>query len=444
MESAAHRTIPHASTADNLRLLLFQVLPTYLQGLFTRNRFWTGLFSALHPDPLAVRFLSRLRRKYGSDCVLAKLARSPTLLVFDLKVVRHVLDSSPDPYADPDAKHRGMSRFQPYAVTISRGYAWRQRRRFNESILGTGGLHPLADAFSAVVKDEVGLLSPPPVELRWRDFETLFQRITLSVIFGRAAADDNYLWHALGRLMRNANRSGVFPPKPTLFESFYSAMRGYLRHPASNCLAALIRDYPADRALHVESQIPHWMFAMSETLAINSVRALALVAAHADIACAVRRDIANAPLESLPSDRTDEMSTVSSVLQEAMRLWPTTPYIMRRLTASDVVCGEELPARTQVMIVNGWFHRAPDSFRDGDNVVPGLWAGHQSDERFNHMSNGRQFCAGRDLAVFLGTEIMAQLLNRYRFELKRPRIASNRPMPESFNHFRIRLRGRAL
>ena len=89
--------IPQATTLDGLRLALFHILPTYLQGLFTRNRFWVTVFQTLHTDPLAVRFLTRLKRKYKADGVLFNLGGTPTLLVFNVDIVRRVLDRSPEP-----------------------------------------------------------------------------------------------------------------------------------------------------------------------------------------------------------------------------------------------------------------------------------------------------------------------------------------------------------
>jgi len=45
----------------------------------------------------------------------------------------------------PSSNGPGCPHFQPDAVTISRGDEWRERRRFNESVLATGhGLHQYA------------------------------------------------------------------------------------------------------------------------------------------------------------------------------------------------------------------------------------------------------------------------------------------------------------
>ena len=67
----------------------------------------------------------------------------------------------------------------------------------------------------------------------------------------------------------------------------------------------------------------HWMFAMWETLGANTVRALAAILAHPDVEGYVRGEMAMAD----PSTATGivRLPYLEGCLQEAMRLWPTTP-----------------------------------------------------------------------------------------------------------------------
>ena len=46
----AERTIPSASFLDSLRYNLAQTLPVYMQGLFTRRKFWVSLWTWLGSD----------------------------------------------------------------------------------------------------------------------------------------------------------------------------------------------------------------------------------------------------------------------------------------------------------------------------------------------------------------------------------------------------------
>ena len=433
--------IPVAKTKDSLRLTLFHILPNFLQGLFTRNRFWVKVFQTLHPDPLAVRFLSKLRRRYGSGGVLAKLGRTPTLVLFDVDDVRYVLDRSPANYIEPEAKKRGMSRFQPSAVTISHGNEWNVRRPFNDSVLVLGSMHPLADSFAKIVDEEVKRFTEnSPSTVGWKHFESLFERITLGVIFGQSAREDRYLTRTLTRLMRNANGSVVLPPRRRLLRNFQAAIRGYLRFPEENSLMWQCSQVPVASGTRIVSQVPHWMFAMNETLSINCVRALCLLSSNDETQNLIEGEISNGEIDQPPSSRTTEMELVTGALQETMRLWPTTPYLIRLTLKDDFIGGHEVKAGTQILIVNGWFHRAAESYERGNHFIPEFWRGGTVDFRFNHLSNGTQICAGKDLALFLGTEILARLLTENRFTLEKPRLNAGNELPHAFNQFAIRMK----
>src|ERR687895_282220 len=129
------REIPALSLRDDLLFNLGYAIPMALQGTFTRNPRWVSFFTRVHPDPAAVRFVGRLRERYGGGIVALHLGLTKSVLVLDPDAVQQVLDRSPTVYADPPPKRKGMAVFQPNAVTISRGEAWRDRRRFNEAVL---------------------------------------------------------------------------------------------------------------------------------------------------------------------------------------------------------------------------------------------------------------------------------------------------------------------
>ena len=120
--------------------------------------------------------------------------------------VRRVLEGSPSPFAaDPEAKRKGMSHFQPDALTISREPVWEKRRRFAEAVLDTAGpQHRLAERFAVVCRDEVRTHASTRStgvdggELGWDAFSATFWRITRRVVLGDGARDDAELTeHAL-------------------------------------------------------------------------------------------------------------------------------------------------------------------------------------------------------------------------------------------------------
>jgi cytochrome P450 len=150
------RTLPSLLLWENLFFNLGYAVPLALQGTFTRNAFWVGLWTRIHPDPAAVRFVGRLRRRYRDGFLWRRLGKTKTLLVLDQAGIRQILDNSPEVYADGEPKREGMRVFQPNAATISRGEDWRDRRRFNEAVLDFAQpVHKYAEGFLDLIREEV-------------------------------------------------------------------------------------------------------------------------------------------------------------------------------------------------------------------------------------------------------------------------------------------------
>lgn len=437
-EQPTSQPIPIVARPLSLGLTLVHTLPVYLEGLFTRSRFWVTVNTALRLHGLTVPWVSWLRKRYGSQYLYLRVLRRKTLLVLDQEGIQRVLDNSPAIYADPEPKRRGMSRFQPGAVTISRGETWADRRRFNTGVLSAGqGGHPFAAPFLQIVRDECdALCTTAPQHQAWKHFARLFERLTLQVIFGRAAAEDVYLTRTLTRLMRNANRARVVPPRRRLLQDYQQALAGHLRWPEPDSLVALCRQIPATDGIRVESQITHWIFAMHETLATNTVRALALIAAHPEVYQQLQRELNTVDLTQPAT--LNSQGYLEGCLQEAMRLWPTTPMLVRETTTADQLGGELIPARSQVLILNAFNHRDRQMHDAADKFIPERWQHTPLSYHFNHLSNGTQSCAGKDLALFLGKAVLARLLKQRRYTLLQPHLDPSRRLPHAMNYFRTR------
>src|SRR5207248_4131575 len=147
--------LPSASVLENVRFNALVVVPNALKGLFKPRRRALAAATKAGVDGRAVGFLRGMSRKYAPGPVWVRVATDPALLVLSRDDVRRVLDGSPDPFAsDPPSKKKGMTAFQPDALTISRDGLWENRRRFNEAVLDAGREHRFADRFAAVVGEE--------------------------------------------------------------------------------------------------------------------------------------------------------------------------------------------------------------------------------------------------------------------------------------------------
>ena len=419
----------HASVTEGARFTAQVGLPNVVQGLFRRRPAVVSIAGVVLADQLAYGCTASLVKKYGVEPFWVRMVADEALLVHHPDDIRLVLEGSPDPFAaDPDVKRKGMAAFQPTALTLSRGDVWAARRAFAEAVLDTGKpLHRLARVFAGLAVEEADGLLALDHPVGWSDVNAAFQRLTRRVVLGQAAADDSALTDQLSDLMGAGNK---MPGKPAPgYADFHACLQAYVDDPDPNALTGLVGGAP-----HA-GQLIHWLFAMGDTLPANLLRALALLATHPLQLAEVRAELDG---KRLTAPGTVAGATyLAGCIQDAMRLWPTTP-IFGRVTTEDVRFpqGQLVPAGTQVLIHNVFNHRNRERIPYADRFAPEEWVtgGAADDWSFNFFSNGPQGCPGAGLSVFLGQAFLGRLLTRAEPSVSSgPKLHAGRPLPYSLD-----------
>jgi cytochrome P450 len=434
--------LPGASALENARFNATVVIPNALQGIFRRRRRAVGAATRADVDRWAVGLLEGMRRNYGGRPVWVRLVRDPALLLFSVDDIRAALGRSPDPFApDPEAKRKGMGHFQPDALTISRGEEWAERRRFAESVLDTGSpAHRFADRFAAVVSEEVAALiletEAAGGVLEWDVFAATGRRVMRRIVLGDAASKDEALSDLLAEMMDAANSMPGEPSEE--LDTFLARLDTYVDAAEAGSLAALVAGAPQGERTKPIRQITHWLFALGDTLPINAFRALAAIAAHPRQRRLVEAELAAAG--DLDGQGVGELTYLEGCLEEAMRLWPTTPMLSRVTIGEAELGGVSVPAGTQVLFVNTYMHRDRDRHPHADTFFPEAWieGGAADDWSFNHFSHGAQGCPGTWLALFTGKALIAGLLQKRNVRLVSPQIDPEKPLPHMLDFFSIR------
>jgi len=422
--------LPRAGLIENLRFNAVLVIPNAVQGLFRRRRAAVAAATRAGVDGQAVGLLSGMARNYERRPVWVKLGREDAVLLLDPSDVEEVLGASPDPYAsDPPAKRDGMVAFQPDAVTISRGALWRNRRRFNEAVLRGSGDGGLLRTWLDVCEEELERMLAGPVavaagDLDWDSFHGMFERVARRIVLGDGAAEEEPLTELLASLMSEANGlPGETGPGVGELEDMIAP---HIDRADRGSLAARFFGAPSDARTNSVGQVPHWLFAIGDTLAINSYRALAVLGSGAEVLDSARADGAY----------------LGACLQEAMRLWPTTAMLSRETTEDVELRGAIIPAGTQVLISNVFGHRDRDRLDYADRFAPEAWIDGDaaSDPAFNQFSRGPQGCPGRSIAMGIGREILGGLIERHTPMTTSGVVNLERPLPHMLDFFGIRIR----
>jgi cytochrome P450 len=437
---AGGSALPEVSLADSTKVVVAAFLPAVARGLFKPRRGVSKRLTAIDADRRTVEVLGEIKKRHPGQG--ARLLGGRMVVLWGADAIREVLDNSATTYAsDAGAKGKGMRHFQPDALTISRGEEWEDRRAFNESVLATSDrVHPWGDRFVAIVADEVDRLRISG-RIEWPHFEQLFDRIALRMIFGDRARDDQRLTELLSQLMAEANRLvGTSDGDSDKLHELHGRMEWHLRDPEPGSLVARFASAPQTDRTRVVHQIPHWVFATRDTLSANVARALAAIVADPKVEERAREEIDGKDLGDEAA--IDGLRYLEGCLAEAMRLWPSTPLLARETTERTTLAGETIDEGTQVMIVNTFNHRDPESVADADLLKPERWESGARDYRFNHLSNGTQDCPGGPLVQLLGKAALAQLLDRWDLTLEEPRLEAGEPLPHMLDFFSIRLEAR--
>jgi cytochrome P450 len=143
-------------------------------------------------------------------------------------------------------------------------------------------------------------------------------------------------------------------------------------------------------------------------------------------------------------DMLDEphlLPRLRACVRESVRLWPTTPLLLRESVADTVWHGTRVPAGTLFAAYTPYFHRAEPAGAWGDRFVPEIWldgtaAAHPALVPF---SGGPAECPGENVVLLTASTWLATLLEAGAWRLTSPvRPVAGRPLPATLDHFTLR------
>jgi cytochrome P450 len=413
-------------------------------GVIVRRPLIMAGLERVQADAAALRVAQQLRREFGRGPVELVLPGRRIVVVLHPEDVGRVLAESPDPFTPANReKKAALSPFQPHAVLISEGPLREQRRLVNVVALDTPReLHRLAAPFASVIHQEAdevlrqakrsGVLTADDLLIGWWK---AVRRITL----GDAARTDETTTDILRKLRAAGNWSFLSRPHPFRRERFFERLYGYLQEPQAASLAGALGEIPTTPAVDPIGQMPHWLFAF-DAAGIALSRTLALLSSHPAEHQRALAEIGAGSAEPRTYD------FLRNCVLESVRLWPTTPTILRDST-SDTYWGEDrsliVKSGAAVMIQLPTFHRDPDLADYADQFSPDIWADGTAAARPDLVpfSAGPARCPGQNLVLFTTSTFLAHLIDGADFTLNsHPQLSADAPLPATLNNFNLRFR----
>ncbi|MFD1151672.1 cytochrome P450 [Saccharothrix hoggarensis] len=381
-----------ASRLDTGRAFAKVLLPTLAKGAIVRRPPVEATAEKLQLDEVAVAAMRRFRDRYGPEPLRLRVTGRSIALLLDAVDVSRLLAESPSPFAlATREKKAALEHFQPHGVLISTGEARERRRALNDRVLRPDNID-----VPGIVADEADLLLRhvrSTGRLTWDGFAQSWWRAARRIVLGSTARDDDELTDVLRALRSDANWAYLHRRREALRRRFDERLLGHLERGEPGSLAGLA---PADE---LREQAPHWLFAF-DSAGIATMRALAIGGAG------------------------------QAGIWESVRLWPTTPVILRESTEHTRWHGTWLPAGTTFVVFAPFFHRDRDRLDYADEYTPHIWP-MPPDPGLVPFSGGPGVCPGRDLVLVAAST----MLDALRDHLDVPTLRA--PLPATLNHFRL-------
>lgn len=386
--------------------------------------------------------MKRLRKEFGRGPVELMVAGRRMLVILDPEDVGRVLDHAPEPFHPANLeKRKALEWFQPHGVLISKGSIRQPRRELNEAALDAGAdLHRLAGDFASVIAEEAEAIATDAVRagrLSSFDFMSAWWRLVRRLAFGDAARTDERITNELLRLRKAGNWSFLSLPHYRRRAQFFEHLYSYVEDAQPGTLAGALAQLPAGGAIDPVGQMPQWIFAF-DAAGMALCRALALLSTHP---AALARALDDAQDPDAPLLRP----FLRASMLESVRLWPTTPTILRDTTRDtewrDGPDRFSVTAGAGLMIVVPAFHRDDDLLPFANQFAPDIWLDGTA-HRYRQLvpfSAGPAECPGRNLVLFVTSSIIAQLLSRLQMTMvSTPQLSPDRPLPVTLNQLTLK------
>lgn len=396
------------------------------------------VLETMQADSRAVQRMQQLRREFGRGPVELALPGRRMVVILDPQDVGRVLAEAPTPFHPANTeKRKALQWFQPHGVLISQGPIRQQRREFNDAALDSGAeLHRLAEAFTRVVAEEARELVGDAAARGSLDssrFMTTWWRIVRRLALGDRARDDELITDALMRLRKAGNWSFLSLPHYRARAKFREGLYRYVEDPEPGSLASVVAQTPSSGAVDPVGQMPQWVFAF-DAAGMASLRAMALLATHP-------AERARAAEDAAEPDQLAVRPYLRGCVLESVRLWPTTPTILRDTTEDTRWAdGSTIAKGAGLMIVTPAFHRDDELLPFAHAFAPQIWMDGtaQNHPQLVPFSAGPAECPGRNLVLLVTSTLLTHVLHALELDLRsEPKPVPERPLPMTLNQMAL-------
>ncbi|XP_071488181.1 cytochrome P450 4C1-like [Diadema antillarum] len=188
-------------------------------------------------------------------------------------------------------------------------------------------------------------------------------------------------------------------------------------------LIQMHRNDPNFTLQDIQEEVDTFMFAGHDTTATAMCWALLLIGLHPGVQARLHEEIDTVLGDTdryVTSEDLGNMSYLSLVMKESLRLLPSVPVISRKLDSDIMLDGKLVPKETDITLVISSLHYDPEQFPDPERFDPDRFLPENCAKRHPYaylpFSAGGRNCIGQKFAMLEARVTLANLLRRFSFQ----------------------------
>ncbi|TLP97330.1 cytochrome P450 [Nesterenkonia salmonea] len=442
--TSVQNPLPTASPVETAKILAEVELPTISKGPIIRRPRMVAAVENLGLEARAVTRMQTIAEKYGRGPIMLALPGRKMSMVLDPDHVHRILEESPEPFATAETlKRHALKHFEPQVALISHGPERARRREVNEQLLDHNHpIHRMAQQFMPAVREEAqALLEQVDTAGGSLDYSTYFKawfRLVNRVVLGDSYRDDEQLIELMETQRARGNWAFFRPVDTDARDEIHARIDQAVSRAEPGSIAAFMNEMGTSANSETSreedvQQIPQWLFAF-DPAGMASYRGLALLASHQD-----RLDAARFQVDEEAQADTPMLPLLRATVLESLRLWATTPMILRETTREVEFEHGVMPEGTTVLIFAPFFHRDEKNLDFAHRFSPEVWDHERTRDEWPLVpfSAGPGLCPGRHLVLLLTSNFIAQIVGQRSIDLLSHDLEPGR-LPALLNNFSLK------
>ena len=401
---------------------------------------------AAQPDAQSITLYRHLQDTYGN---VAKtfIGPQPVYMIMSTKIMRDILNESPQYYGPGKFKRRYFHPFMAQNVGINYYPEWEMNRPFNEKVLGLRRPdHPLyqfIDQKTPLIVNKLIQLKDNSSFVTGQDFITLGRYVSYLITFGQRYASPEYypyVWDLLKATTDWKSLLGMDPVPPIVRERYLDFMNYQLKHPEPDGLM-----YYADRfRTHdmsdndVIDQVPHWVFPLGNGMFNILTVYLALLEAFPNVKNSIKAEIRD-NVQTAARDTWLHWSVMETIRMYGIVLTLTRTSMVDQVVTDSTGKEFHLSKGGQVFMLTAPLSNDELCFPDAHKWLPSRWKNIPQDSFCDVIFNvGPQVCPGSNLSQYLIKSIIKNLMSSYSFQVISPKLDPN-ALPAALDPWNIQI-----